>query len=51
LRFALPPEMEKRSGALDLRLRTQYAFVPAHEHVNSDTRALGIIVLRVDYGM
>ena len=51
LRFTLPSQLQRRSDNIDLRLRTQYAFVPANEHINSDTRELGIIVLRVDYGM
>jgi hypothetical protein len=45
----LPAARRAFVGVVPLTVESKYAFVPAHEGVNTDTRALGAIVLRVDY--
>lgn len=48
LEIALAPGARK-TGPVTIGLRTDRTFVPANEHVNGDTRALGIILLGIGF--
>lgn len=49
LSFDLPANLRARIGQVVLTLDTLHAFVPAREHVNTDSRSLGVVLSRVDY--
>lgn len=46
--IALPPG-DREPGPMSFELRTSLTFVPAHENVNTDTRALGVILLGIAF--
>jgi hypothetical protein len=49
LSYELPSGIRTRIGEIVLMLATDYDFVPANEHVNADSRHLGVVLSRVDY--
>jgi hypothetical protein len=49
LSFDLPANLRPRTGQVVLTLDTLHAFIPAREHVNTDSRSLGVVLSRVDY--
>ena len=49
LRFELPERLQTKTGTLLVLIRSRYAFVPAAERVNADTRSLGVVVSRIDF--
>jgi hypothetical protein len=49
LAVALPPRLRGYVGRVPITIRSSRTFVPAHEGVNTDTRALGIILVGVTF--
>jgi hypothetical protein len=49
LSYELPAALRARTGEVVLTFVSDYAFVPSAEHVNSDSRRLGVVLSRVDY--
>jgi hypothetical protein len=49
LSFALPPRLRRRVGEIPLVFSTSAAFIPRAEGINSDSRRLGFVLLRIDY--
>ncbi len=49
LTFDLPARMRGKRGDVPLAFATTGDFVPVREHVNADTRHLGVVLMRVGY--
>ncbi len=49
LRFPLSNELARRMGDVRITLITNRPFVPKREGVNTDERALGVVLARVDF--